>query len=102
MLLSRRDWRTNTRRHLLPVLSSMRERRVAVVAVVCVARADSSFREQVMSHTRAVLVESYSRSLFAFACVYSLVVATGGLEQAPPLLTCALFREGARFLKNQK
>ena len=32
---------TNTRRHRLPVLS-LRERRVAVVAVVCVARADSS------------------------------------------------------------
>ena len=43
---------TNTRRHRLPVLS-LRERRVAVVAVVCVARADSSsFSSQVMSHTR--------------------------------------------------
>ena len=31
MLLSRRDWRTNTRRHCLPVLS-LRERRVTVVA----------------------------------------------------------------------
>ena len=43
------------RRHRLPVLS-LRERRVVVVAVVCVARADSS---SVMQGARDV---AYSRS----------------------------------------
>ena len=47
MVLSRRDWQTNTRRHRLPAVLYLRQRRVAVVAVVCVARADSSFRMQV-------------------------------------------------------
>ena len=69
VLLSRRDWRTNTRGHRLPVLS-LRERRVAVVAVVCVARADSSF-------TQGVSDVAYSRSsaavvllaLFRFLCL---------------------------------
>ena len=46
---------TNTRRHRLPVLS-LRERRVAVVAVVCVARADS------FSSMQAASDVAYSRS----------------------------------------
>ena len=59
MVLSRRDWRTNTRRHRLPAVLSLRQRRrVAVVAVVCVARADSSFIQAASNdaHARAVLL----------------------------------------------
>ena len=58
---------------------SLRERRVAVVAVVCVARADSSsFREQVMSHTRAVLCCSPTRALSLPLLACRSLVATGG------------------------
>ena len=49
---------TNTRRHRLPAVLSLREQRVAVVAVVCVARADSSFIQTASNdaHARAVLL----------------------------------------------
>ena len=57
VVLFRRDWRANTRRHRLPAVLSLRQRRVAVVAVVCVARADSSFIQSASNdaHARAVL-----------------------------------------------
>ena len=65
-------------RHCLPVLS-LRERRVAVIAVVAVARADSSsFSSQVMSHTRgsaAVVIFAIIPCLCLLACCS--LVATG-------------------------
>ena len=60
---------TNTRRHRLPV-PSLRERRVAVVPVVCVARADSSFTQYVSdvasSRSSAAVV---LLALFRFLCL---------------------------------
>ena len=83
-MLSRRDWRTNTRRHRLPAVLSLRQRRVAVVAVVCVARADSSFSLQVMTRMLAQCCCSPTRALSPSAFVvlaWCSLDATSGLTR---------------------
>ena len=75
-MLSRRDWRTNTRRHRLPAVLSLRQRRrVAVVAVVCVARADSSFSMQVMTRMLAQCCCSPTRALSPCLCCACAVLS---------------------------
>ena len=90
MLLSRRDWRTNTRRHLLPVLSSMRERRVAVV-LWCVWHAlilrSQGASDVVYSRSAAVVLLALSPCLYLRAALS--LVATGGLTRAVISCLCS-------------